>query len=223
MFTHQFIWTAIDALAQKHGYSTSGLAKRAGLDSTTFNKSKRFTPEGKPRWPSTESISVILAATHATMSEFITLGEQAATANGQISALPRNHAQKGVPVIPLDKMHMTEAFDLNGYPLGDGWKMIDLPPLHGEGRNRLYGIRVVGTDYEPVYRAEDILLCQPFVKLRAGMRALLLRRDGALFLATIGDVKNDIIRFDALGSDAKSHAMPSSDFALTAQIQWVSQ
>tara|TARA_Y100000031_G_scaffold155418_1_gene206142 strand:- start:424 stop:1335 length:912 start_codon:yes stop_codon:yes gene_type:complete len=73
MLTHDEIWLAIDRLATKYGYSPSGLAKHAGLDPTSFNKSKRFSPDDKPRWPSTESISKILAATNCTMSDFIAL------------------------------------------------------------------------------------------------------------------------------------------------------
>ena len=73
MFTHSDIWNGIDRLAQSSGYSPSGLARQAGLDPTAFNKSKRFSKDGKPRWPSTESISKILAATDVTMSDFISL------------------------------------------------------------------------------------------------------------------------------------------------------
>lgn len=73
MFTHTQIWRGIDRLAASHGYSPSGLAKLAGLDPTSFNKSKRHSPEGKPRWPSTESLSKVLAVTGATMSEFFEL------------------------------------------------------------------------------------------------------------------------------------------------------
>lgn len=73
MLTHEKIWLAIDRLANAFGYSPSGLARQAGLDPTSFNKSKRHSPDGKPRWPSTESISKILAVTGATMSEFIAL------------------------------------------------------------------------------------------------------------------------------------------------------
>ena len=57
MYTHRDIWRAIDRLAQTFGYSPSGLAKQAGLDPTSFNKSKRQSADGKPRWPSTESIA----------------------------------------------------------------------------------------------------------------------------------------------------------------------
>jgi len=46
MLTHPQIWRAIDALAARHGMSPSGLAKLAGLDPTTFNKSKRGAANG---------------------------------------------------------------------------------------------------------------------------------------------------------------------------------
>lgn len=71
MFTHTEIWIGIDRLAEKSGYSPSGLAKKAGLDATSFNKSKRVSPDGKPRWPSTESISKVLSVTGKTMSDLI--------------------------------------------------------------------------------------------------------------------------------------------------------
>src|SRR5579863_3696822 len=63
MLTHAQLWTALDRLAVRAGLSASGLAKAAGLDPTSFNKSKRITPEGRERWPSTESIAKALAAT----------------------------------------------------------------------------------------------------------------------------------------------------------------
>jgi orotate phosphoribosyltransferase len=78
MLSHEDIWNAIDRLAQAFGYSPSGLAKQAGLDPTSFNKSKRTSPDGKPRWPSTESLAKVLAVTGATMSEFIALIESEA-------------------------------------------------------------------------------------------------------------------------------------------------
>jgi len=81
MFSHKDIWQAIDALARIHGLSTSALAKRAGLDATSFNKSKRVTASGRPRWPSSESLSKVLACTSTSLDEFtalITAGKQAA-------------------------------------------------------------------------------------------------------------------------------------------------
>ena len=51
--THEDIWKAIESFASEHKMSCSGLAKCSGLDPTTFNRSKRWSKEGKPRWPST--------------------------------------------------------------------------------------------------------------------------------------------------------------------------
>ena len=73
MLTHTQIWTALDRLAARAKLTPSGLAKKAGLDPTTFNKSKRITPEGRPRWPSTESVAKALAATNTKVDTFVTL------------------------------------------------------------------------------------------------------------------------------------------------------
>ena len=68
--THYQIWRAIELFAYEHGMSCSGLAKYSGLDPTIFNKSKRFSKYAQPRWPSTETISKILNATHASVMDF---------------------------------------------------------------------------------------------------------------------------------------------------------
>src|SRR3954452_24688009 len=77
MLTHADIWNAVDRLAARAGLSASGLAKKAGLDPTTFNKSKRITVEGRPRWPSTESVAKALAATNVSIDTFVQLIEDA--------------------------------------------------------------------------------------------------------------------------------------------------
>jgi hypothetical protein len=58
MLTHGQVWAALDRLAERAGLSPSGLARRPGLDPTTFNKSKRITPDGRERWPSTECCQI---------------------------------------------------------------------------------------------------------------------------------------------------------------------
>src|SRR5215210_9518519 len=73
MLTHSQIWAALDRLAERAGLSPSGLARRAGLDPTTFNKSKRVTPDGRERWPSTESLAKALAATGSSIDTFVQL------------------------------------------------------------------------------------------------------------------------------------------------------
>src|ERR1700759_2119389 len=80
MLTHDQIWGAMDRLAERTGMSASGLAKKSGLDPTTFNKSKSVTADGRERWPSTESVAKALAATNSSIDSFVHLiGETAGT------------------------------------------------------------------------------------------------------------------------------------------------
>lgn len=75
MFTHEELWSAIDMVAKRAQLTPSGLARRAGLDPTTFNKSKRFSADGRPRWPSTESLAKILEVTAMDIVTFAQLLE----------------------------------------------------------------------------------------------------------------------------------------------------
>jgi phage repressor protein C with HTH and peptisase S24 domain len=99
MLTHGQLWGALDRLAERAGLSPSGLARRAGLDPTTFNKSKRITPDGRERWPSTESLAKALAA------EAVRRGDRVVvrTAAGEvvIGELKRRTA-KALELAPLD-------------------------------------------------------------------------------------------------------------------------
>ncbi len=70
IMTHEEIWHAIELFAHEHNMSCSGLARRSGLDPTTFNKSKRFSKYEQPRWPSTGSIAKIITATNSNPQDF---------------------------------------------------------------------------------------------------------------------------------------------------------
>ena len=106
MLTHAQVWTALDRLAAHAGLTPSGLAKRSGLDPTTFNKSKRITPDGRARWPSTESVAKALAATGATIDTFVQLIEEA-----EGSAVKQT-----VPLLGLAQAGRDGYFDDAGFP-----------------------------------------------------------------------------------------------------------
>src|ERR1700710_2104264 len=109
MLTHEQIWTALDRLAERTGLSASGLAKKSGLDPTTFNKSKRVTPDGRERWPSTESVAKALAATNSSIDNFVQLiGDSARTV-------------QSVPRLAFARAASGGHFDGNGFPGGKGW------------------------------------------------------------------------------------------------------
>ncbi len=92
MLRHADIWRGIGKLARDNGLTPSGLARRAGLDPTTFNKSKRHNRDGKPRWPSTESIAKILAATDCTLAGFAALTGEGDTGAVAPPLPPPGHA-----------------------------------------------------------------------------------------------------------------------------------
>src|SRR3712207_3634188 len=122
MWSHSSIWGAIDALAARHGLSPSGLAKKAGLDATAFNVSKRHGGDGRPRWPSTESIAKILAATGETVEGFV----------GAVRRNPAARAIRRVPVLGFAQAGAGGFFDDAGFPAGQGWKEIEFPGLADE-------------------------------------------------------------------------------------------
>lgn len=64
------VWEAIERIAITQKTSVSGLARKAGLNPTTFNRSKRTSAAGQERWPSTRSINQVLKATNLTWEDF---------------------------------------------------------------------------------------------------------------------------------------------------------
>lgn len=72
-FSHAQTWGSIDLIATNNSISVSALARRAGLDATAFNKSKRISPQGRERWPSTETISKILHAVGMTVEQWVAI------------------------------------------------------------------------------------------------------------------------------------------------------
>jgi len=132
---HTDIWKAVDMLAERNGLSASGLARRAGLDPTAFNKSKRANADGTPRWLSTESLSKVLQAVGSSLEDFAALaeGRQGHTA----------------PLLGFAKAGTEGYFDDAGFPTGQGWDEVRFPGLETEN---VYALEITGNSMEPVYR-----------------------------------------------------------------------
>jgi hypothetical protein len=154
MLTHNQIWTAIDRLAARAKLSPSGLAKKAGLDPTTFNKSKRVTPEGRPRWPSTESVAKALQATGTKFDTFVTL----ITDGGKT-------VMQNVPLIGFAQAGGGGFFDDGGFPVGKGWDEIAFPAVTDE---HAYALEISGDSMKPAYRAGDTIIVHDRLLQRNG-------------------------------------------------------
>jgi len=208
---HADVWQAIDQLAGDHGFSPSGLARRAGLDPTTFNKSKRVSRDGRPRWPSTESISKILEATGATMADFV----------GYIGTVPSAAgAMRRVPVIGYAQAGEKGFFDDAGYPTGTGWDELLFPEV---ADTHAYALVVTGDSMEPVYRDGDTIVVSPQASLRKGDRVVLKTAAGEVMakqLVRKGQRKIELVSLNAAHGE---RALDVSDIVFCHRILWVSQ
>jgi phage repressor protein C with HTH and peptisase S24 domain len=210
--THENIWHAIDRLAAAFGYSASGLAKQAGLDPTSFNKSKRFSADGKPRWPSTESISFILSATGAQMSDFLALGRDENI----------TRAAHAVPLIGFAQAGSSGYFDEDGYPSGTGWDEIHFPETTDD-RKGTYALEISGDSMLPLYRAGDILVISPTAPLRKGDRIIVRTIKGEVMVKELIRKTSAKIELKSLNPAHEDRTFTQTDVSWMARVMWVSQ
>jgi len=210
MLSHAEIWSAIDALAARFDMSPSALAKMAGLDPTSFNRSKRLSNETppRPRWPSTESIAKVLAATGVGFAEFADL----AGAEG-------GKPHRGVPLIGFAQAGDLGFFDDAGFPLGQGWDEVEAPG-HGEG---VYALEIAGDSMLPVYRAGDRIIVQPTSDPRRGDRVVVKTLAGEVMAKEVGRVTAKRLELTSLNPDYPGRLLDRKDVAWVARILWASQ
>lgn len=210
MLEHADIWAAIDRLAQESGLTASGLARRAGLDPTTFNRSKRVTREGKARWPSTESIAKILDATGASLSHFV----------GLVRPDQPSAAQRTVPLASLSDLGGQSHFDRQGHPFGDHWDAISLPDVADP---HAFALEVTTSELEPVYHDGDILIVSPAAAPRRGDRVFVRTLGGDILIRRL--VRRTAKRLDlqGLGKGSAELSLRGDNIASLARIVWVSQ
>lgn len=213
MWTHENIWYAIDRLAASYGFSASGLAKQAGLDPTSFNKSKRHSPDGKPRWPSTESIARVLAATGATMSDFLTLMNEDAEIDTRGGS---------IPLIGFAQAGAKGYFDEDGYPAGDSWDEIEFPDRAGKGQ-ATYALQVSGDSMEPLYRKGDILVVSRDASVRKGDRVVIRTAKGEVMAKEIFRKSAGKVEVKSLNPKHDNRTLATNDISWMARILWVSQ
>ena len=209
MLTHSDIWRAIDRLAREYGFSASGLARRAGLDPTTFNKSKRTTRDGRLRWPSTESIAKILAATGAGLEEFVSY-----VGDGGFGI---SHT---IPLIGFPQAAMAGCFDDAGHPVGAAWDEIAFPAL---GDPHSYALEISGDGMEPVYRDGDTVIVSPRANIRRGDRVVIRTRSGTVMAGVLRRRSSRRIDVRSFNPRHEDRALPVDDVQWMARIVWASQ
>ena len=208
MLSHDQIWVALDRLAARAGLSPSGLAKRAGLDPTTFNKSKRVTSDGRERWPSTESIAKALAAAESSMETFVRLiGDGAGDG-------------RSVPLLGFALAGASGAFDESGFPSGRDWTEVALPIAED---SHTFALEISGDALQPAYRDGDVILVSPGTPIRKGDRVVVKTKAGEVTVATLKRRTAKALELQPLGAAQAERTMAVSEVAWVARIVWASQ
>ncbi|MBL8905578.1 MAG: helix-turn-helix transcriptional regulator [Rhizobiales bacterium] len=211
MFSHKQVWTAIDTIAERYGFSASGLAKKAGLDPTSFNPSKRHGPDGRPRWPTTESIARVLDASGASVEEFADL------LTGKKGQPPR---RKQIPLIGFAQAGKGGFFDDSGFPVGASWDEIDVP---GVTDQNAYALEITGDSMLPVYREGDLIIVSPNTSLRKGDRVVVKTRQGEVMAKILHRQTAKTIELASFNPEHPPKTYEMNDIDWVARIIWATQ
>jgi phage repressor protein C with HTH and peptisase S24 domain len=210
MLSHARIWTAIDRLAERYGLSASGLARKAGLDATSFNRSKRTSPDGRDRWPSTESISKILNATGASLDEFMRLVDPGV-----------GEARTMIPLIGLTQAGAGRFFTEEGMPAGGpGWEEVEFPDLSNE---KVFALEVQGDSMQPLYRDGDVLIVSPTANMRKGDRIVVRTKGGEVTAKELKRRTAKSIELRSLNADHPDRVISTNEIAWMARVMWARQ
>lgn len=221
MLSHEQIWGALDRLAERHDLTPSGLARRAGLDPTSFNKSKRLSADGRLRWPSTESIAKVLEATRSSMEEFLSFMRP----QGSFSTLPDGAFPPQGSSIPLLGFAQAGAggfFDDGGFPAGQGWDVVEFPAAPSQ-KAGVYALEVQGESMMPLYRDGDVLIVEPGAQVRRNDRVVVKTREGEVMAKVLMRQSPRSIELMSLNPEHPNRTIELTDVDWIARIIWASQ
>ena len=215
MLSHERIWAAIDLLAERNALTTSGLARKAGLDPTTFNRSKRVATGGRLRWPSTESIAKVLEATGEELDSFLQLVDEARAA----ASFDRPFRQ--VPLIGFAQAGAGGFFDDGGFPAGQGWDEVVFP--QSTRTDGVYALEVSGDSMLPLYRHGDVIIASPTASCRPGDRVVVRTRGGEVMAKVLARQTAKSVELSSLNPEHPLRILPAEEIEWMARIIWASQ
>lgn len=219
MFSHDKIWEAIDSLATRHDLTASGLARKAGLDPTSFNKSKRSSADGRQRWPSTESIHKILEATGSSLDEFMALIKLRGNGMPEGAFPPQSST---IPLLGFAQAGAGGFFDDGGFPAGQGWDVVEFPVSPAQ-KSGVYALEVQGDSMMPLYRDGDVLIVEPGAQVRRNDRIVVRTREGEVMAKVLIRQTPKSIELMSLNPEHPGRTIEMSDVDWIARIIWASQ
>lgn len=190
--------------------SASALARRAGLDATSFNPSKRFGPgePPRPRWPSTESLTRILEVTGVSLGDFATLAQDA----------PERLAT--IPLLGMAQAGQDGFFDDAGLPVGEGWEQTELP----RPSDSLLSLRIIGDSMAPLYREGDrVIVDREASDVRRGDRVVVRTGGGETLAKEVASLTARAVTLASVNPAYPPRAVLRADIVWMGRILWVSQ
>lgn len=187
--------------------SVSALARLAGLDPTSFNRSKREAKDGRLRWPSTESLSRALSAVGMGFDDFARFVE--------------GHLNLTAPLIGFAQAGSDGFFDDAGFPVDNGWEQVQFPGGHDE--DQFYALEITGNSMEPAYREGDRIIVSPTKDVRTGDRVVAKTQCGEVMAKTLKKRTTTQIELESLNKEHDLRVFKPSELVWIARILWVSQ
>jgi len=203
--SHGAIWHAIDKLAKSKGMSPSGLARKAGLDATSFNPSKRISSNGRNHWPSTESISRVLSVTGTNMGEFSKL-----VSGGSAHSF-------SVPLIGFAEAGKDGYFDDSGHPTGGSWDSINLED------GSLYALEISGSSMEPNYMKGDTIVVSPTEQVRRNDKVVVKTTKDEVMFKILARQNSNKVLLKSLNPRFKDQEIPKEQIQWIHRVIWASQ
>jgi len=210
MIRHKDIWDALDGIAKAKGFSASGLARRAGLDPTSFNKSKRINLQGKPRWPITESIAKVLEVTDLTLSNFVTFAGKGAGAG----------KARQYPLVGLSIAGGGGYFDDAGFPTGSCWAEVEGPDVGDDGA---YALGITDDSMIPVFRPDDIVIVSPTSQVKRGDRVIVKTTDEQVMAKELTRQTKREVELRSVNEEHPDPVFWNSEIIWMHRIVWASQ
>ena len=199
------IWEAVDKLAEINGLTPSGLAKKAGLDPTTFNKSKRFRPDGKKRWPSLDSINKITSVCHMSFEDFYHILDETGDINGI-------RGQSMLPIFSISKIGIDSAASKET-------SYINFPDIDGD----TYALLLDDINLAKVYPLDCVLIVSEQTPIKKGNKIIIkMKITNDIIIGDFVNRTNGGIKIINLANNEKM-SINTADISKVCRIMWVSQ
>lgn len=215
MFSHEAFWEALDRLAAHHQTTPSGLARSAGLNTTSFNRSKRVDAAGHEHWPTLRSLAKVLTATGTTLERFASMVD-----GSDLEGHRQGTQDPRIPLIGKAQGGMEGFFDDSGFPTGQGWENVEFPGVRDDN---LYAVTISGSSMEPLYRDGDCLIVSPGAQIHRGDRVIVKKTNGEIMAKVLRSRSESEITLTSVNPDYPELILRSADVAWISRVIWTTQ